>query len=771
MLLQRWLCGIVFWTAILATGCNALIGNEEHDYAPDTDATVPDGSTAQDGSTGTDAGTGVDGSPRDAAPSADVLVAEAAVAMEAGSSDAGFDAASEEAGMIRATCTVDGGACKPATDCYAGVLTCEDGGGEACAATTALADGTACGTDTMHFCAKGVCGQCNAGADCSSASTPCVIDTIDCSSGTSACAFSRNATEGMACAAGMYCNAGVCGACKVGAACAPTSNPCHLGTVSQCTDGVATCMDTNAAATDGTSCTSGATTGVCSAGTCTACTANTSGACQCPANTLNCGGVCATCATPPLGGVSACSGTTCTFTCTAAGTTTCGNACVTLQTDNNNCGSCANVCGPGTTCSAAHCACNASSGCAGCCSNATTCEPLASESATSCGAAGATCAGCGPNQVCTSGACTCNSAFPTACSGTCANPLTDVNNCGRCGHVCSPGTCANGLCQPGVLASGLSFPTALSITATSIYWTETQDALNEFANGSINVAPLAGGGYTILAAQQDDPTAIAANASGVFWTNANQGGTPNGLLWLPNGASKPTLLGNPTYMNGGPIALTSTNVYWIDSSNSAFGETLLTLPLTSLTPAAVPTAMTLTSTGANIECILAMVTNASDLFLMGTGCFADNGALFASTLSPFGTPTSLLLPGAALSGPYGGARIGIDSKNVYLANSGTSTTEIVSIPIGGGAISVRTPVTTPGGVTVDASNIYWTDAGDGTATGGSVFSMPLTGGTVTTLASKQNVPYDIGLTSTAVYWTNMSANGNGTGSVMMVAKP
>ncbi len=275
-----------------------------------------------------------------------------------------------------------------------------------------------------------------------------------------------------------------------------------------------------------------------------------------------------------------------------------------------------------------------------------------------------------------------------------------------------------------------------------------------------------------MAAAQDDPTAIAANANGVFWTNENQGGSPNGLLWLPNGASTPIVLGNPTYTSGGPIALTSTNVYWIDSTNSDFGETLLTLPLTNLTPTAVPAAMTLTSTGVNIECILAMTTNASDLFMMGTGCFAANGAVFASTLSPFGVPTDLLLPGAALSGPYGGARIAIDSKNVYLANSGTSSTEVVSIPIGGGAISVRTAVTTPGGVAVDANNIYWTDAGDGTATGGSVFSMPLTGGTVTPLATKQNVPYDIGLTSTAVYWTNMSSNVAGiTGSVMMVAKP
>ncbi len=168
--LLRRLLAIVL-VSVSVVGCNAILGNDDHDYSPDLDATVdgapehaPDASvdaglreaaSGSDARGGNDGGSaGLDGSaPADSSPGP--------------GSDGGE--VTQEAGTIVATCTTDGGACKPATDCHAGALTCANGG-ETCAATTALADGTACGTDAVHFCSKGVCGQCAAGADCSSTS-------------------------------------------------------------------------------------------------------------------------------------------------------------------------------------------------------------------------------------------------------------------------------------------------------------------------------------------------------------------------------------------------------------------------------------------------------------------------------------------------------------------------------------------------------------------------------------------------------------------------
>ncbi|HEY3816159.1 MAG TPA: hypothetical protein VGL81_03255 [Polyangiaceae bacterium] len=78
------------------------------------------------------------------------------------------------------------------------------------------------------------------------------------------------------------------------------------------------------------------------------------GVCQCAAGTLSCGGVCASCAAPPDGGVSVCSATTCTFACTGAGLTNCGNSCTNVQTDSKNCGACGTDCLAGT-CSNSQC--------------------------------------------------------------------------------------------------------------------------------------------------------------------------------------------------------------------------------------------------------------------------------------------------------------------------------------------------------------------------------------------------------------------------------
>jgi hypothetical protein len=67
----------------------------------------------------------------------------------------------------------------------------------------------------------------------------------------------------------------------------------------------------------------------------------------------------------------------------------------------------------------------------------------------------------------------------------------------------------------------------------------------------------------------------------------------------------------------------------------------------------------------------------------------------------------------------------------------------------------------PNAVAVDANAIYWTD------TSGSVLSMPLAGGAVTTLASSQTTPWDLVIDGTSVYWTDYGPSG----AVMKVAKP
>lgn len=82
------------------------------------------------------------------------------------------------------------------------------------------------------------------------------------------------------------------------------------------------------------------------------------------------------------------------------------------QTDENNCGTCGNVCGAGLSCCAGGCV-----------------DPQASKA--NCGACGNACAGA-----------------ETCCSGTCINTGSSAQNCGACGNACPLlNSCSSGSCK------------------------------------------------------------------------------------------------------------------------------------------------------------------------------------------------------------------------------------------------------------------------------------------------------------------------------------
>jgi hypothetical protein len=130
--------------------------------------------------------------------------------------------------------------------------------------------------------------------------------------------------------------------------------------------------------------------------------------------------------------------------------------------------------------------------------------------------------------------------------------------------------------------------------------------------------------------------------------------------------------------------------------------------------------------------------------------------------------------------------IAVDATSVFWTNAGTFTNNymdgsVMKVPLDGGIPTTLAswqsdPFWNPWPIAVDATSVFWTNAGTFTNNymDGSVMKVPLGGGTPTTLASGQPSPQSIAVDATSVYWTNAgTVNRSGgfiqdSGSVMKV---
>ena len=183
----------------------------------------------------------------------------------------------------------------------------------------------------------------------------------------------------------------------------------------------------------------------CSSGRCVACSA---GQCSCvrtcPTGLTLCGHECDHPAIPPT---AAPAGTSPPHDASAAGPAP--RSLPLFSNNDNDCGTCGNVCPPNTFCEGVQCVCRTPwFDCSGVCKNLSS-DPQ------NCGACGHVCSPGPPNSTatCTNGVCgwQYNPGF-TQCGSSCVNLSNDLGNCGSCGHACSPTfICSNGscVCPPG----------------------------------------------------------------------------------------------------------------------------------------------------------------------------------------------------------------------------------------------------------------------------------------------------------------------------------
>jgi len=197
-----------------------------------------------------------------------------------------------------------------------------------------------------------------------------------------------------------------------------------------------------------------------------------------------------------------------------------------------------------------------------------------------------------------------------------------------------------------------------------------------------------------------------------------------------SGGTPSTFIGGVANPNS--IVVDSINAYW-GSGGTLAREALVGSPITYI----------------DFNGVVALAQDAANIYWISNLISGPEQA------SKSGGPTVVLAAG--LSGPNA---IAVDSTSVYWTDASAGT--VSSIPIGGGTIKTLVSGQNPDAVAVDAVNVYWVN---GYATGNSgtftVCSMPIGGGTVTTLATgQQGASLALALDGTTLYWTNYAFPGD-----------
>ena len=302
-----------------------------------------------------------------------------------------------------------------------------------------------------------------------------------------------------------------------------------------------------------------------------------------------------------------------------------------------------------------------------------------------------------------------------------------------------------------VLASSQDSPFAITLDATSVYWTHLgplgggKTAIR--FPGSVMKMPIAGGTPTTLAAGQVGPVCIAVDATSVYWCDQgmcpSDGGACNGAgMKVPLGGGAAVTLASVLRPDG--IAVDSTNIYWTDQGSTAEPYADSTAGTVMQMPLDGGSAVTLAS-GQNWPSAIA-VDGTNVYWTKSGGVDGTNGAVLTVPIGG-GAVTALasnqILPLA----------LGLRDETVYWANGCEDAARLGSIrkvPKGGGPAVVLASGGVPGALAVGVRAAYWTDDSYGID---GVFAVPLLGGVAASLPSGQNLAEGIAVDATNIYWT------------------
>jgi hypothetical protein len=322
------------------------------------------------------------------------------------------------------------------------------------------------------------------------------------------------------------------------------------------------------------------------------------------------------------------------------------------------------------------------------------------------------------------------------------------------------------------LASVSGFPLDMLFDGTNVLWTEITNNLQQNESGVIRSVPLAGGTVSVVYQGGDAPRQLAIDPSAKLnWTEGGSVGTTEGfarIARLSNGSVQTVVAGinsdaaklavapaallvadqwriKSVPLNGGIVAtiaaplggviggLTTdgTSVYWDDITSQV-----------SKTPVA----------GGPVTVLVAQNTPGNS----GQGAairIAPDGTLFWATESAsiLSAPSATLASSVTVVAPTnvaGLADFAVDNSKVYMATS-APVGPITTVPVTGGSSTTLTS-TNNGPVTqlaLDGSTLYWL--------GGGIFKISTAGGSSTPVIEiDTGTPTSFAVDSTNVYYTD-----------------
>jgi hypothetical protein len=382
-----------------------------------------------------------------------------------------------------------------------------------------------------------------------------------------------------------------------------------------------------------------------------------------------------------------------------------------------------------------------------------------------CGSCGKVCSLANAAVGCASGGCTvasCTTGYgdcnKTAADGCEVNLNTDAKNCGTCGAPCSlanaASTCSGGSCALGACTTG--FANCDGKPANGCEANLSTDGNNCGTCGTVcgagsscqgGTCKCTGNCQQVTVETAFQPVGLAVDGTNVYWTDVNTNGTytypsqyvtqtpqySGVIMEAPIGGGTPLMLAWDMVAPEG-IAVDATSVYW---TNVASGQIMKT----SIGKQMVPTTLYTDPTAPH-----AIAVNATNVFWI-----CEDGTVKTVPLAGATTATQVNFGSLPYSGDTPGG-LAVDATNVYYAEDGNIWQVPANSSLGKG-LSLASGLTNPFGIAVDAHNVYWTNFNTASATD-AVMQVPISGSASVTVAPMQQDAFDIVVDSTSVYWTD-----------------